>query len=117
MKGAFAGRVNIRVSGLHRKQLAAILEHEPESRNNNATSHAAIVALDKADHVAFIIGGAHVNRVAIFQGGIARRGFLRGAFRIDQLPAFGGVRFRKQACQRNLREFRIGVEFRAIRPR
>src|SRR5687768_14783419 len=58
LEWTLARRVDIGVSGLHRKQFAAILEHKAEPGNNNAASHAAIIALDQADHVAFIVGGA-----------------------------------------------------------
>ena len=98
LERTFARRVDVRVARLHRKQLAAILEHEPESGNDDAAAHSAIIALDEADHVALVIGGAEVDRVAVFQRRIAGSDLLRGAFRIDELSALGRVRFRKQAA-------------------
>ena len=64
MKWTFGRRVNVRVIRIHRKKFATILKHEAKSTYNNAAAHAAIIALDEADHVPFVVGGAEVNRVA-----------------------------------------------------
>src|SRR5258707_1491529 len=65
VKRALTGCVNIRVLRVHREKLAAILKHESKTGNPNPAAHPAIIALDERHHVAFIVRGAHVNRVAI----------------------------------------------------
>ena len=67
VEGTFARRVNIRVTGFHREKFAAILKHEAEAGHDDAAAHAAIIALNERDHVAFIIGGAHINSVAVWK--------------------------------------------------
>ena len=93
VKGPFARGVNIRVAGFHREKFAAILKHEAEARHDDAAAHAAIIALDEADHVAFVIGGAHVDGVAILQRRVAGHHALGGAIRIDQFATLGRVTF------------------------
>ena len=83
LKRPFARRVNIGVARLHREKLAAILKHEAEPGHDDAAAHAAIIALNERYHVAFVIGGAHVNRVALLERGIAGLDCFRGAVRVD----------------------------------
>src|SRR5438105_2208599 len=91
MKRTLAWCVNIRVTRFHREKFAAILKHESESRHYDAASHPAIIALNERDHVAFIVGRAHVNSVAVVDltGGDS----FHRATRIDQLPTLGRVIF------------------------
>src|SRR6187200_2634678 len=65
VKRTFTRRVYIGVLRIHREKLASILKHESESRHYNPAAHPAIIALDKRHHVAFIIGSAHVNLIAV----------------------------------------------------
>src|SRR5229473_7308091 len=65
VKWPLSRRVHIRVARFHREKFAAIMKHESESRHYDAASHPAIIALNERDHVAFIVGRAHVNRVAV----------------------------------------------------
>ena len=67
VKWAFARRVNIRVLRVHREKFAAILKHESKTRHNDAAAHAAIIALNERDHVAFVIRRAHVDRIAMIE--------------------------------------------------
>ena len=81
MKRTFARRVNVRVSRFHRKQFAAILKHESEFRHDDAAAHPAVIALNERDHVAFIIGRTHVNRVALIE--VSSSNSFGSAIRID----------------------------------
>ena len=116
MKRAFARRVNVRVARLHREKFAAILKHEAESGNNDAAAHPAIIALNQANHVALIIGGTEVNRVALIQRRISRIHMFVRAIRIDQLASLSCIAFRKQTGQRNFCEGGISIKFRTIGP-
>src|SRR5882724_12911749 len=85
VKWTFARRVNIRVSRLHREKFAPILKHESKPRHDNAAAHASIIALNQANHVAFVIRGAEVDRVALIQRWISCFDLFRRAIRVDQL--------------------------------
>jgi len=77
VKGTFCpARKRWRVR-VHRKKFAAILKHETESGHDDAAAHAAIVTLNERDHIAFVVGRAHVNRVALIERRIAGLDFLR----------------------------------------
>ena len=93
MKRTLARRVNVRVSGIHGKKLAAILKHESESGYHDAAAHSAIVALYERDHVAFIIGGAQIDRVTLIQARITGLDLLGRVIWVDQLATFGCVAF------------------------
>src|SRR5438105_13839756 len=67
VKRTFARRVNVRMARLHREKFAAILKHEAKSRYDDSAAHASVVALNEADHVAFVIGRAQINRVALIE--------------------------------------------------
>src|SRR6476659_4696800 len=72
VKRALTGRVDICMLWVHRKKLTAILKHKSKTRHHDPAAHPAIIALDERDHVAFIVRGAHVNRVALIKRRIAR---------------------------------------------
>jgi hypothetical protein len=93
VKRSFPRRVNIRVSRIHREKFATILKHESETRHDNATAHPAVVALNERNHVALIIGGAHVNRVPLIERRISWIDMFVRAIGIDQLAAFCRVFF------------------------
>src|SRR6266536_3834327 len=63
VKWSFPRRVNVRVIWVHREKFAASLKHESKPGHDNAAAHAAVVALNQANHVAFVIGGAVLIRV------------------------------------------------------
>src|SRR5882724_2777808 len=45
VKRAFAWRVNIRVSRIHRKKFTTILKHEPKTRYHDPAAHPPVIAL------------------------------------------------------------------------
>jgi len=104
------------VARLHREKFAAVLKHESEPGHDNAAAHAAVIALNERNHVAFVVGGAQVNRVALIERRISGFNFFRRVIRINQLATLGRIFFRKQTFQLNFRERRIGIKFRAIGP-
>ena len=89
---------------------------KPRPGHDDAAAHAAVIALNEADHVAFVIGRAHVNRVALIERRNPGVGLFSCVTGIDQLLAIVRVTFRKQTGQRNFRERGIGIKFGAIRP-
>src|SRR5438874_780840 len=102
------------MSRLRRQKSPAILKHEAEPGNNNAAAHPAIIALNHAYLVTFVISGAEVNRVVA--GNLTGGNSLRGVIRVDQLPSLGRVFLRKEFGYGNFRERRIGIKFRTIGP-
>src|SRR5438270_6388396 len=90
VKRPFSWRVDVGVARLHREEFTAILKHEAEPGNHDAATHPAIIALDERNHVALIIGRAHINSIAP-RGRIPRRDGLGSMIRVDQFATFGRV--------------------------
>src|SRR6476620_4516765 len=83
VKRTFARRVNIRVLRIHRKKLTAILQHKSKARNDDPAAHSAIIALYERHYVAFIIGRAHANRIALIERRVAGFRLFSGVIWID----------------------------------
>src|SRR6266576_638820 len=73
VKWAFPRRVSIRVVWVHGKEFTTILKHESEARHDDTAAHPAIITLNERDHVALVIGSAHVDRVTLIERRIASR--------------------------------------------
>ena len=92
LERAFAGRVNVGMTVLQRKEFAAILEHETESISDESRAHTAEVGLDLRNHHAGGVGDSEIGGVTMagsFAGMNGRKDFV-GA---NEFGTFGGVGF------------------------
>jgi len=93
---------------------AAVLQAEAETLDDIARSEPGVVALDQRHHVAVLVGGGQVRRVALVQARVARRDASRGAVHVDQLGALTTVLLGDQCLDGDAHVIDVGVELRAV---
>ena len=114
VEGALARGIAIWLSGFEVKELAAVLQDESQVGWRHSGAHAAVVALDERDHVAFGIRCAEVDGVSFFSDGCTWGLSQCSVLGVNQRAAFVCVFFRDQALNRSRREVGVRIEPSAV---
>ena len=87
-----------------------VAERNAVSRNDDARTETAVVALDKRNHIAFAVGAAQVNGTAtVYIDRLRKQGLVA-----DKGPPPVGIGWREPIVNSRLHETRVGNIFLAI---
>ena len=89
---------HIRVIGVQREAMAAVLQADAGTWHNDATAKTHVVGLDQTDHHAGLVGGGEVDRATLGRSAMAEMGC---ALRVDQFCATGQVGITQQILRRH----------------